>query len=257
MVEPAQPFRPERLRRLTEMIQTHGRLTVAEAAAELRTSTETIRKDLVTLEGQGVLRRVHGGALHVESMTHEPEVATRGANVEEKRRIAEAALAHLPQAGAIFIDAGSTTEELVRLFPNRRLTVFTNTLTVASALAALSEVRVHTLGGRVRAETLAEVGSQALATISTLSFDLAYVGTNAISVERGLSTPDVEEASVKAAMIRNAERSCLLADHTKFARTSLVRYAGVEELDLIVTGRELDAQHRSALKGLDVEVSYA
>jgi DeoR/GlpR family transcriptional regulator of sugar metabolism len=58
-------------------------------------------------------------------------------------------------------------------------------------------------------------------------------------------------------MIRNAERSCLLADHTKFARTSLVRYAGVEELDLIVTGRELDAQHRSALKGLDVEVSYA
>lgn len=256
MAEATHPFKAERLRQLAEMVRTNGRVTVTEAATLLGTSTETIRKDLITLEAQGTVRRVHGGALHVESMTHEPLVDARVDNREEKRRIALAAVAEVPENGAIFIDAGSTTSLLAEFFPNRQLTVFTNTLSIACRLATLPALSVHTLGGRVRPATLAEVGPQAMDTISQLHFDIAFVGANSISCDRGLSTPDGDEAAIKAAMIRNSERTVLLADHSKFARTSFVRYAGISELDLIVTGMELGEPHRSALADLDVEVLY-
>lgn len=257
MAEPTHPFRAERLRRIAEMVRTDGRVTVADAAGMLGTSTETIRKDLITLESSGIVRRVHGGALHVESMTHEPTVTSRVSNLEEKRRIALTAVTHVPQNGAIFIDAGSTTGLLAEYFPNRRLSVFTNTLSIATRLAALPAVTVHTLGGRVRPLTLAEVGPQAMAMIGQLQFDLAFVGTNSISPERGLATPDSDEGAIKAAMIRSAERSILLTDHSKFAQTSLVRYAGVDELDVIITGTELGERHRAALAKHEVEVIYA
>lgn len=255
--EGAQPFRAERLRRLAEMVRTNGRITVTDAASTLGTSTETIRKDLIALESRGIVRRVHGGALHVEPMTHEPLVDARVANREEKRRIALTAVTEVPNTGAIFVDAGSTTGMLAELFPNRRLTVFTNALSIATRLATLPALTIHTLGGRVRPVTLAEVGPTAMEVISHLHFDLAFVGTNSISCERGLSTPDPDEAAIKAAMIRNSERSVLLADHSKFAHTSLVRYAGVDELDAIVTDSELGERHRAALAELDVEVFYA
>lgn len=257
MAEATHPFRAERLRRLAEMVRTNGRVTVTEAAASLGTSTETIRKDLIALESQGIVRRVHGGALHVEPMTHEPHVSMRVVNLEEKRRIALRAVTHVPTNGSIFVDAGSTTGLLAEYFPNRRLTVFTNTLPIASRLAMLPALTVHTLGGRVRPVTLAEVGPQPLGVISQLHFDLAFVGANSISCERGLSTPDSDEAAIKAAMIRNAERSILLADHSKFAQVSLLRYAGLDELDVLITGSELGERHRSALDDVDVEVQYA
>ncbi|MFT0848930.1 DeoR/GlpR family DNA-binding transcription regulator [Actinomycetaceae bacterium L2_0104] len=167
-----------------------------------------------------------------------------------------AAATFVPNNGALFIDAGSTTGLFSEFFPNRRLTVFTNTLSIATTLANLPAVTVHTLGGKVRPVTLAEVGPQTIEVLNKHHFDMAFVGTNSLSLDRGLATPDTDEAAIKAAMIRNSERTFLLADHSKFAQTSLVTYAAVEEVDVIVTGNELGEQHRAALEELDVEVIY-
>lgn len=247
----------ERQEHLLNMLRTFGRINAAEAALELGTSTETIRKDLIVLEHGGLLRRVHGGALHIASMTFEPDVATRNDNVDEKTRIAAAAFAHVPEGGAVLIDAGSTTRALVDHFPNRPLTVFTNALAIALALAPLSQVSVSTFGGKVRASTTAEVGAIALRTIRRMHFDIAFVGANAVSVAHGLTTPDPEEAEMKAEMITNSERVVLLADHSKFARRSLVRYAEVSDLDLLITGSEIEEPHRIELMEANVEVEYA
>ena len=155
-------------------------------AEQLQVSTETIRKDLLFLERSGLLRRVHGGAVAIEDLSFEPAVSTRRSNEEEKRRIARTALAELPREGAVFLDAGSTTTILAEMFPaDRDLTIFTNTLTIALALVA-ARLSVHTLGGRVRARTFAEVDNWAIRALSEIRVDVAFLGTNSISSERGL-----------------------------------------------------------------------
>jgi DeoR family transcriptional regulator, fructose operon transcriptional repressor len=203
-------------------------------------STETIRKDLLFLERSGLLRRVHGGAVAVEDLSFEPAVSTRRSNEEEKRRIARAALAELPCEGAVFLDAGSTTTTLAEMFPaDRDLTVFTNTLTIALALVNRPRLSVHTLGGRVRARTFAEVDNWAIRALSEIRVDVAFLGANSISSERGLSTPDESEAIIKRLMLSAARRRILLADHTKYGRTSLFKYGNLSDIDVLITGDEL------------------
>ena len=250
----------ERRQELVNTLRSRGRLEVAVAAAELGTSTETIRKDLIVLESQGLLRRVHGGALQIPSMTFEPDIASRTVDLREKRRIAKRAIEEVPAEGAIFIDAGSTTQVFAELLPGRAgLHVFTNALTVAGIVAGKPFLSCHTLGGRVRASTLAEVGSwtQRVLDDSHFHFDVAFVGTNAISFSRGLCTPDPEEAAVKRGMIVNSERVVLLADHTKFDQNSLVKYADLAEINLIITGTEIEDRHRLALADAGIETQLA
>ncbi|MFJ9542538.1 DeoR/GlpR family DNA-binding transcription regulator [Streptomyces sp. NPDC101225] len=228
-------YAEERHQLLVQTVRSRGRLDAGAMAERLRVSTETIRKDLLLLERQGLLRRVHGGAIAVEDLAFEPAVSSRTSNEAEKRRIAQAALAEVPREGAVFIDAGSTTTLLAEMFPaDRELTVFTNTLTIALALVGRPRLNVHTLGGRVRARTFAEVDNWAIRALSEIRVDVAFLGTNAISSERGLSTPDESEATVKRLMLAAARRRILLADHTKHDRTSLFKYGNLSDIDLLI-----------------------
>jgi len=244
----------ERRQALIRAIQTDGRVEVATAAAELGTSTETIRKDLVVLEEQGLLKRVHGGAIQAQLLTFEPDVGSRTEDLAEKRRIATRALEEVPQDGAIFIDAGSTTHLFAELLTGTpALQVFTNALTVAGALARRQFVNCHTLGGRIRPNSLSEVGPLAQRVFDGYRFDVAFVGTNAASFDRGLCTPDPEEAAIKRLIITSSDRVVLLADHTKFGRDSLLKYADFEEIDLVITGVELAEEKRAALADAGVD----
>lgn len=254
---PAPLLAAERQEKLLSHLRVAGKISAGEAAASLGTSTETIRKDLIVLEQRGLLRRVHGGALHAESMTFEPDVASRLDHRDEKARIAAAALSYLPEDGAVLLDAGSTTRMLVDNFPNVRLSVFTNALAIAVALLPLDNVSVSTFGGRVRAATTAEVGQVTASAIDRMHFDVAFVGSNAVSVRHGLATPDPEEAAIKTKMIENSEHVVLLADHAKFGQRSLVRYAEIGDVDVLITGSELEAAHRLELEDVDVEVVFA
>lgn len=257
MTETSSLLAAERHQYLLNALERLGRINAAEVAAALNTSNETIRKDLIVLERQGRLRRVHGGALRPEPMTFEPSVETRLDHLDEKRRIAEAALRFVPRSGAVLIDAGSTTRAVADAFPNHGLSVFTNALPTAMALAANDRLTVGTFGGTVRAATMAEVGATTANAIRRMHFDLALVGTNAISVEHGLATPDAEEAAIKTEMIRSAEQVVLLADHSKFTQRSLVRYAEVADIDVLITGVELDPVHRDELDRAGIEVEVA
>jgi DeoR family fructose operon transcriptional repressor len=239
----------ERQRLISETVRSRGRMDVAAMAERLGVSTETIRKDLLQLESGGLLRRVHGGAVAIEDLSFEPSVSVRRSNEEEKWRIARAALAEVPREGAVFIDAGSTTTILAEAFPaDRDLTVFTNTLTIALTLVSRPRLNVHTLGGRVRARTFAEVDNWAIRALSEIRVDVAFLGTNAISAERGLSTPDESEASIKRLMLSAARRRVLLADHTKYNRTSLFKYGNLSDVDVLITDDGLSEQDARLLE---------
>ncbi|GLU50482.1 DeoR/GlpR family DNA-binding transcription regulator [Nocardiopsis ansamitocini] len=234
-------YAEERQRLILERARRDGRVDVALLASEFEVTYETIRRDLTALERHGVLRRVHGGAIPVERLGFEPTLTVRDSVMtQEKERIAKAALMELPDDGAILLDAGSTTGRLAEQLPtDRELTVVTNSLSIAFTLTPRTNINLMLLGGRLRTRTQATVDSWALQALEETYVDVAFIGTNGVSVERGLTTPDTAEAMVKRAMIRSSRRAVLLADHTKVGNDHFTRFATVDDFDCLITDNGL------------------
>jgi len=237
-------YAEERQQEILRLARAEGRVDVPGLAADLDVTTETIRRDLTVLERAGVIRRVHGGAIPVERLGFEPALAARDVVMTaEKERIAKAALAEVPDEGAIIIDAGSTTERLATILPmDRELTVVVNAPPLAVLLAPRPNLTVIMLGGRVRGRTLATVDDWNLRMLSQLYVDVAFMGTNGLSPERGFTTPDPAEAAVKRAMIAAARRTIVLADHTKAGNDFLARFAELTDVDTVITDEGLDGE---------------
>lgn len=237
-------YAPERHQQILDTARANGRVEVAGLARDLAVTPETVRRDLTALERRGVLRRVHGGAIPVERLGSEPGIADREIRAaSQKERIAMAALDELPDGGSIIIDAGTTTVRLAQLLPqDRELTVVTHSIPVASALVSRPNITLHLLGGVVRGRTLAAVGEWTKAQIGEVFADVAFMGTNGLSVERGLTTPDIAEANVKRALMEASRRTVVLADHSKFGREDFARVAPLSDVDTIITDRELDVE---------------
>jgi DeoR family fructose operon transcriptional repressor len=235
-------YAEERHQAIARIARAHGRVEVMSLAAELDVTPETVRRDLSVLERQGIVRRVHGGAIPVERLGFEPALSARNAVMTaEKERIAKAALAELPDEGAILLDAGTTTARIADILPtDREFTVVTNAIQIASALAARPNVTLLILGGRVRGRTLAAVDRWAVELLADTYVDVAFLGTNGISVDRGLTTPDTTEAGVKRAMIAAARRAVVVADHTKFGNDHLSRFGALEAVDTVISDTGLD-----------------
>jgi DeoR family fructose operon transcriptional repressor len=235
-------YPPERRTVIVTTARAAGRVEVQRLAADLEVTPETVRRDLTALERMGLLRRVHGGAVPAGRLVHEPVLAQREqVRAAEKDRIARAALAELPEHGSVLIDAGTTTVRFAALLPpDRELTVVTHALPVATALAALPRVTLHLVGGTVRPRTLAAVGAWAERALADVRVDVAFLGTNGIGVEHGLTTPDLGEAAVKRALVAAARRTVVLADRTKVGRTDLAVVAPLSAVDALVTDTGVD-----------------
>jgi DeoR family fructose operon transcriptional repressor len=252
-------YAEERQRWIVERARAGGRVEVAAIADELGVTTETVRRDLTTLERHALLRRVHGGAIPIERLGFEPALAARvGVLTEEKERIARRALEELPDEGSILLDAGTTTARLAEALPSdRELVVLTNALPIAMSLSVRPNITVLILGGRVRGRTQAAVDAWALHALADTYVDVAFIGTNGISAERGLTTPDTTESAVKGAMIKAARRSVVLADHTKVGQDHLSRFAELDQIDTLITDSGLDLQLADELRSRGLKVLLA
>ena len=247
-VDARTPYADQRKNHILDRLLSNGRVDAMEVAESLGVTGETIRKDLIALERQGLLRRVHGGAVPVQSLAFEPAVETRTQLASEKTRIARAALNHLPARGSVLIDAGSTTAKLVELFPgDRDLTVYTNTVPLAMSLLTRPRLTVFTLGGRLRNVTFAEVGDWAVRALAEINVDVAFLGTNGISLTRGLTTPDPAEAAVKRLMLDCAAKRVLLADHSKFGVVKGTKHGDLDDIDILISDTGLTDGHYSAI----------
>ncbi|MFK5646026.1 DeoR/GlpR family DNA-binding transcription regulator [Ornithinimicrobium sp. LYQ121] len=246
-------YAQERQQHIVEQARAHGRVEVLALAHQLDVTTETVRRDLTVLERRGALRRVHGGALPIERVELEPAVQTRQRRFEaEKRRIAARALEEVPDAGTVLLDSGTSTGALAELLPQTaRLTVITNSFAHAAVLSPLPEVTVLLLGGHVRRLTGAAVGQWALEALGGLCVDVAFLGTNGLTADRGLTTPDQAEAEVKAAMVGAARRVVVLTDSSKVGEVHLHRFADLDQVDLVITDTTLDDEHAEELRAAD------
>jgi DeoR family fructose operon transcriptional repressor len=252
-------FSDERQDEILALIRSEKRVSVASLAERFAVVGETIRRDLADLEHRGLIRRVHGGAIPVERVTFEPPIEARHDLMRpEKERIALAALAELPSEGSVFIEAGSTNSFLAGVLPpDCSLTIVTNGGYIATALARHPSLTVLAVGGRVRPRSLACVDDWALETLSRLRVTVAFLGTNGISVENGLTTPDPAEAAVKRAMLTIAQHTVLLADHSKIGVASLLRYGDVDQIHTLITDSGLPSGDLSDLQDAGLRVVRA
>jgi len=258
-------YQAERLDLIARAVRDAGRVSVRELAERFDITTETVRRDLQALEEAGSLQRVHGGAIAVRraSLVERGVGERLAAQGDEKKRIAERAALAIPVGfrGSILIDAGTTTgallDPLLARLAAGSVQIVTNAVAHAAALAGREGISLTVLGGRVRSVTGAAVGIDTVRAIERLRPDVAFIGTNALSADFGLSTPDVEEAAVKNAMVRAARRVIVLADSSKFGDESLTRFAGLDDLDVVVTDAEPPADLAAALESDDAEVWVA
>jgi DeoR family fructose operon transcriptional repressor len=173
-------------------------------------------------------------------------------------RIAKAALAELPDGGSIIIDAGTTTILLAGLLPDDvELTVVTNSITAAGILAVKPNIQLHLLGGHVRTQTLAAVGPWTSESLASVSVDVAFMGINGITAERGLTTPDIDEARIKSALMAAARRTVVLADHSKFGREDFANVAPLSAVDTVISDSGLDAELALEIELAGVDVVLA
>jgi len=254
-------YAEERHQAIAELVASRGRVAVTELARHFDVTTETVRRDLSQLEKLKLLRRVHGGAVSMRSVTMlEARLPERDqANAEEKERIAAAAVSLLPEGGGtLLLDAGSTTARLAARLPTSgQWTVVTHAVPIAAMLAPLPHVELHLLPGRVRTTTQAAVGHSTVEAIGQLRADLAFIGTNGISVRHGLSTPDPEEAATKRAIVAAGERVVVLSDATKVGQERTVRFADLDDVDVLVTDEAIDTADVKAFEAAGLEVVRA
>jgi DeoR family fructose operon transcriptional repressor len=255
-------YAEERQHALAGLVAERGRVSVTSVAELFGVTTETVRRDLVVLERAGVLRRVHGGAVPAGAALTFVETGLgerRGTRTEQKRKIAAAALDLLPgMDGSVILDGGSTTAALADVLPpDRRLYVATNSVPIAARLSSTAGVTLHVLGGRVRGITQTAVGDSTIRALDGLRVDVVFLGTNGISPGHGFSTPDEAEAATKRAMVGAAQRVIVLADSSKIGREHLVRFAGLDDVDVLVTDDDADPAVLAELETLGIEVLVA
>ncbi|MGH3360984.1 MAG: DeoR/GlpR family DNA-binding transcription regulator [Nocardioides sp.] len=254
-------YAEERQQAMARAIGQDGRLSVAELADTFDVTTETVRRDLSMLERIGLVRRVHGGAVPASSLTViESGLGDRDrANTRAKDAIAAAAVQQLPPAGSVVIlDAGSTTARLAAVLPrDHRLVVVTHAVPVAARLAGLPQIELHLLPGRVRPTTHAAVGTDTVAALHDLRADLAFLATNGLSAEFGLTTPDRDEAATKRAIAGAARRTVVVADASKIGVETTQRFATLDEVDVLVTDNGITDGDRRAFENAGLEVVVA
>lgn len=231
-------MQPDRLTQIRHYLYRHGATGVNELAQIVDSSVATIRRDLQRLEEQGFVRRTHGGAEIVDSGGQEIGFEARESHcLRAKRAIAEAAYGHIRPHSSVFLDSGTTVLQLarrLRLEP-MPLNVFTNSIAIVDALLDTPKLQISLLAGRIRNENRSIVGPLAERSIEALWFDQLFLGASAVLPDGGIATPDSDEASLNAAMIRHSTMQFLLMDSSKFGQHATFRVGKLEDVSHVVT----------------------
>jgi len=240
----------ERRQRLRDLLREQRVMRIEQICAEFGISGATARRDLEVLVDDGGIRRVHGGAVSVESRLDEPLFDDKTSlAAAEKRAIAERALEFIKDGDTLYLDGGSTVLELARLLAERssNLTVVTNSLRAATELSGRGP-KLILLGGDLRRRSQTLVGPLTRHILESLYFDRAFMGTIGFSVTEGMTTTDPAEAYTKELAMRHAREVILLADSAKLGRVSVASSGTSTDVDILITDKEVDSEIEQRLK---------
>jgi len=227
-----------RQQQILDIARQNGRVLVEELASRFDVTPQTIRKDLNDLCSQRVLTRIHGGAILSSGVENVAYDARRALAQSEKAEIGRLAASLIPDNSSLFLNIGTTTEEVARHLVHREgLLIITNNIHVAHILTPSPRIDVIIAGGMVRKSDGGIVGESAIEFISQFKVDRAVIGVSAIDDDGSLLDFDYREVMAARAIIRNARHVILVADAMKFTRTAPVRIGHISQVNCFVTDR--------------------
>lgn len=240
---------------ILSLARVQGRVSVDDLAGRFEVTPQTIRKDLNELCERRLMSRVHGGAIVASGVENVAYEARRFIAQPEKRAIGQAAARLVPDNASLFINIGTTTEEVARaLGEHHDLLVITNNLNVATLLYTNPRIDVIMTGGPVRRQDGGVIGSAAVDFVRQFKVDYAVIGASAIDEDGVLLDFDYREVQVSRAIIENARRVILVADKLKFERAAPVRIGTLSEIDVFVTDALVSPRLRDICAAENVEI---
>lgn len=241
-----------RHRLILNTLRSGGTVTVTDLSEQLDVSAATVRRDLLKLEEEGLLTRVHGGAVVEESPQPFTEAVEVGAPAKDA--IAARAVELIEDGQSVILDAGTTVYRLARLLHGRRLTVITNNLAVYEELTEDENIDLMLLGGMVVRESRSLDGFMTEDNLRNVHADWFFMGACGVRSGGQVMDTTVAEVPARRAMIAAGEKVVLLADEGKFPGTGMVKICGPEELDVLVTNEAADSVTCAALEEAGVRV---
>ncbi len=246
----------ERRELVLGLLSQRGEVSVAEVSTVAGVSEMTVRRDLDALQREGLVRRVHGGAITAVSRSYEPPFSVRaGRAIDAKRRIGSAVAELIADGETLILDVGTTVLEVARALRGRRnLTVLTASLRILDLLSEERDMTVMAAGGLLRPGELSFVGDLAERAFDELLFDTFVMGVGGIAVEAGLTEFNLDDARVKKHAVASARRCIVAADSSKLGNVAFARIAPLERVDVLVTDADGAPDVLDAFRAADVEV---
>ncbi len=243
--------------RIIDLARLQGRVGVEALADDFGVTPQTIRRDLNDLCQRGLLSRVHGGAVLAHSISNFGYQARRVLAAEGKRWIGDQAASLIPDDCSLFVNIGTTTEQVARALQGHKdLVVISNNVNVINILSDSPGTEVIVAGGLVRKSDGGIIGEAAVDFIRQFKVDFAVIGASAIDEDGALLDYDFREVKVAQAILQNARRAILVADGMKWERTAPVRIAQLAEMDAFVTDRMPPDHLRDICRDSDVQLEF-
>ena len=249
-------FAEERKQRIIKLLNENTKLIVPDLCEYFGVSPATIRNDLRELENSGLLKRTHGGAILNTKMGYELNSYQKEVkNLEAKQAIARFAINLVEDGDTIAIDTGTTTLEFAKLLGSKKgITAVVNDIEIARKLEENSDVCVILAGGILRRNFHCTIGPIAQRALDGLSVDKAFMGANGVSIKRGLTTPDLNQAEIKKAMMDIASEVIVLCDSSKIGSVTFAQIAPLERVDRLITDHGADENEIQQFKDIGVQV---
>src|SRR6185312_1813646 len=239
----------ERRQRILALLQSEGRVVVGSLAQIFGVSQITIRKDLDALQERGLVQRSHGGALPPASS------ALFDPSLQEKQRIAAAAVSMVNDGSCVMLDSGTTTAAIAKgLKKLSSLTIITNSINIATEFGS-TNFEVILTGGSLRKNSFSMVGPIAEDVLREMHADILFLGVDGFDLEIGLTTPNLLEARVNRAMVGSAQKVVAVCDSTKFSHRSLSRIVPITALHHVITDNKLPESIAESLRSQNIEVT--
>jgi len=251
-------FAEERKDTIVKLVNERKKVLVPDLIDYFKMSPATIRNDLRDLEAAGLIKRTHGGAIPSDSVRVGFELDSTKKNVKqlnEKEAIARKAAELVEDGDIIILDTGTTTLEMAkRLKDKKNVTVIVNDIEIAACLEQFDGISVVVIGGTLRKKFHCTIGPFAVKLLSELNVDKVFIATNGFSVEKGCTTPDINQAEIKKVMVQITTQVIVLCDSSKIGKNSFVQFVQPKEIDTFITDDQASPDVVSALLELGIDV---
>lgn len=238
----------ERREAIKELLRANGEVKLKDLERQFTScSSMTLRRDLKYLEEKGLVKRTRGGAVAMSMLSPAAEdlYANRARdNIEEKERIAKKALAFVHNGGSVYLDSGSTMMLFARSFPDEYLSVVTSGVNIALELIKKQKPQVTLIGGQVNRNTISVSGINAPGIVKQLNIDTAFIAASGYSDDNGFTSGTYTESELKKEVIRKAQRTVILMDSTKLDRVMAFTFAGLRDVDVLISDGDLPEEMR-------------